>query len=95
MWPVYVPPVPEPPDRSQELDRHVGMWCGCLLLDCCHSEIVGTIWNHGSAGPCCDSGTPASGYLYPWEPGDDSWRNALSLAQFGAVAIREKSGTGG
>ena len=89
MWPVYVPPVPEPPDRSQELDRHVGMWCGCLLLDCCHNELPedGYAFQWHSYGHHVDSGSPASGYLYPWEPGDESWREPPTLLP---VAVRSK-----
>lgn len=81
MWPVYVPPPPPLPDpgESQVVDRHAGMWCGCRLLDCCHNELPETVWNHGSHGPCLDSGSPASGYLYPWEPGDDSWREYAGI----------------
>jgi hypothetical protein len=73
MWPVYVPPLPEPPDpgESQTAERHLGMWCGCRLLDCCHNELG---IDHGP-GMHVDSGSPASGYLYPWEPGDESWRD--------------------
>jgi hypothetical protein len=77
MWPVYVPPLPPPPDRSQQVDRHVGMWCGCALLDCCHHEWpeYGTTFRTCSSGRHVDSGSPQSGYLYPWAPGDESWRD--------------------
>jgi len=70
-------PPPEPPEFSsaQTADRHAGMWCGCLLLDCCHNEIDGTRWDHGGLRRHVDSGSPASGYLYPWEPDDESWRD--------------------
>jgi hypothetical protein len=75
--PVLSVPLPEPPEFStaQTVERRTGMWCGCLLLDCCHNEIDGTWWNHGEHGRHVDSGSPASGYLYPWEPGDESWRD--------------------
>jgi hypothetical protein len=68
-------PWPEPPEpsQSQHVDRHAGMWCACRLLDCCHNEIDGAWWNHGDAGCHVDSGSPASAYLYPYEPDDDSW----------------------
>jgi len=73
MWPVFVEPVPEPPDpaESQLVDRHTGMWCGCMLLDCCHNEQVPFCTTYGRH---FHSGNPATGYLYPWEPGDESWR---------------------
>ena len=25
-------------DCAAGVDRHLGMWCGCSLLDCCHDE---------------------------------------------------------
>src|SRR5260221_194731 len=87
MWPVYIPPVPAPPDRSQELERHLGMHCICLLIDCCHNEMPedGCAFTHGYNGHHMDSGTPASGYLYPWEPGDESWRTALGPVMGGSA----------
>jgi hypothetical protein len=77
MWPVHVEPPPPLPDRSQQLDRHAGMWCGCPLLDCCHSEMPGDgyAFTHHGTGSHIDSGSPQSGYLHPWEPGDESWRD--------------------
>jgi hypothetical protein len=77
MWPVHVEPPPPLPDRSQQLDRHAGMWCACPLLDCCHSEMPGDgyAFTHHGTGSHIDSGSPQSGYLYPWEPGDESWRD--------------------
>lgn len=53
------------------------MWCGCPLLDCCHNEMPEDNYAFKGgfhAGHHVDSGSPASGYLYPWEPGDESWR---------------------
>ena len=53
------------------------MWCGCMLLDCCHHETPedGYVFpRHQSSGTHADSGSPQSGYLLPWEPGDESWR---------------------
>lgn len=78
MWPVYAEPTPLPdPRESQKVDRHAGMWCGCSLLECCHNE---------DSGPCVPgrhvhSGSPQSGYLHPWEPGDESWRDGFPLPQ--------------
>ena len=74
MWPVHAEPLLTLPDpgESQVVARRVGLWCGCPLLDCCHNE---------DYGPCRDtgvhvhSGSPASGHVYPWEPGDESWRS--------------------
>ena len=76
MWPVYVPLPPPLPDptQSQAVERHAGMWCGCPLLDCSHNELAGMRWNGGQHGRHVESGSPQSGYLYPWEPGDESWR---------------------
>jgi hypothetical protein len=80
MWPVYVEPSPPLPDpgESQEVERRAGMWCGCPLLDCCHNEDYPAGFNCGN-GVTWDghvhSGSPQSGYLYPWEPGDESWRD--------------------
>ena len=54
------------------VDRHLGLLCICLLLDCCHDEDQGPC---RSLGTHAHSGSPASGYLYPWEPGDELWRN--------------------
>ncbi len=72
--------VPEP-DRSQEVQRHDGMRCICLLLDCCHHEHPedNYLFSHRSSGHHMDSGSPRSGYLYPWEPGDESWREESGL----------------
>jgi hypothetical protein len=67
MWPVYVPPPPPEPDpgESQAVDRHLGMWCGCPLLDCCHNEDQPPCSTYGRH---VESGSPASGYLYRWTP---------------------------
>ena len=77
MWPVAVEPLPLPPLAKDlpAVERHLGMWCGCLLLDCCHNE---DRHPHGH-GRHVDSGDPRSGYLYPWEPGDESWREEWPL----------------
>lgn len=71
-----LPPAPPEPDRSQDVNRHLGMWCGCMLLDCCHHELPedGYVFIHQGSGRHADSGSPQSGYLLPWEPGDESWR---------------------
>jgi hypothetical protein len=75
MWPVYVPPPPPEPDpgESQSVDRHLGMRCGCFLLGCCHNEDQPPC--PSSPHPHHHSGSPATGYVYPWEPGDESWRD--------------------
>jgi hypothetical protein len=69
VWPVPVLPQPEAPEpgQSQKVARHLGMFCGCPLIDCGHNEDRAdfesgsqdrdrTMW----------SGAPESGYLYPW-----------------------------
>lgn len=69
MWSGAFRPLPEPPDpgRSQNVARHLGMFCCCPLIDCGHNEDRPdfeqgtqdrdrTMW----------SGSPESGYLYPW-----------------------------
>lgn len=74
------PPLPPPPDpgESQHVRRHIGMYCGCSLIDCLHNES-----DHRFESGAADrervhySGSPQSGYLYPWEPGDESWRDTL------------------
>jgi hypothetical protein len=68
-----LPPQPPRPDprESQSVDRRLGLWCSCPLLDCCHNEDQEPC---GSWGRHVHSGSPASGYLLPWEPGDESWR---------------------
>ena len=61
--------------RATGIERHAGMHCICHLIDCCHSEMPEdgySFRDHG--GHHMDSGSPQSGYLYPWEPGDESWR---------------------
>ena len=54
------------------------MRCSCLLLDCCHNEQPedGFAFDHQRLGRHVDWGSPQSGYLYLWEPGDESWRGA-------------------
>jgi hypothetical protein len=68
-----IPPQPPPPDpgESQSVDRHLGLWCGCPLIECCHNE------DHEPCrqGRHFHSGSPASGYAHPWEPDDESWRD--------------------
>lgn len=68
MMPVYIEPMPAPPLPKDlpRIDRHVGLWCGCPLLDCCHNEDQ---YPH-RGGRHIDSGSPESGYLYPWPPED-------------------------
>jgi hypothetical protein len=92
MWPVYVPPAPPLPDpaESQTVDRHAGMWCGCLLLDCSHNELPGVIWNLGQYGRHVEWGSPASGYLYPWEPDDESWREYGGIPGARSTAVIQK-----
>jgi hypothetical protein len=64
------------------VDRHLNLWCCCPLIECCHNEDTdrGNRWRVIVAeagcrsGPHAHSGSPASGYTQPWEPGDESWR---------------------
>jgi hypothetical protein len=64
------------------VDRHLNLWCGCPLIECCHNEDTdqGNRWRVVTAGDGCGngphahSGSPASGYTRPWEPDDESWR---------------------
>lgn len=67
------------------LERHAGLWCGCPLIECCHNEDAdeGDRWRISAeelgcrfAGQHVHSGSPASGYTQPWEPGDESWRDS-------------------
>lgn len=63
-------------------ERHTGLWCGCLLLECCHNEDTdeGDRWRAGrdscGSGQHVHSGSAVSGGTQPWEPGDESWRDA-------------------
>jgi hypothetical protein len=90
MWPVYVEPPPEPPRQGtpQTVDRHLGMWCCCGLLECCHNEdtdegdrwrVTPTVLGCGSRVHA-HSGSPVSGWTQPWEDGDNSWRGDAQLA---------------
>jgi hypothetical protein len=49
------------------VDRRLGIWCHCSLLDCCHNEGIDR-FNCGSSrhDGHAHSGNPASGYLHPW-----------------------------
>ena len=66
------------------VDRHLGKWCGCSLVECCHNEDTdqGDRWRVTPGDYGCGyrvhahSGSPLSGYTQPWEPGDESWRCA-------------------
>jgi hypothetical protein len=83
-----LPPAPPQADLSQQVARHLGMHCLCPLLDCCHNEMPEDNYAFKGgfhAGHHMDSGSPASGYVYPWEPGDESWRDGPSLP---AMAVR-------
>lgn len=79
------PPLPDP-GESQLVDRRLGLSCRCPLLECCHNEDtdLGDRFRV-TPGTCCasgfhvHSGSPASGYVQPWEPGDESWRNDAGL----------------
>lgn len=69
---------------STGLDRHLGLYCFCPLIECCHNEDTdeGDRWRL-SAATCSprrhmDSGSPLSGYTQPWEPGDESWQEQCS-----------------
>ena len=76
-----LPPRQPEPDRSQDVSRRTGLLCLCSLLDCCHDERPERNYSpspgHEHVHMC--SGSPQSGYLYPWEPGDESWRDDWSL----------------
>ena len=48
------------------VDRHLGMYCCCPLLDCCHNERDGEPFGCGRRGGHVESGNPATGYLWPW-----------------------------
>jgi hypothetical protein len=69
--------------RAELVDRHLGMWCCCPLIECCHNEDTdqGGRWRVGTDPLACGygvhahSGSPVSGYTQPWEPGDESWRS--------------------
>jgi hypothetical protein len=64
------------------VDRHAGLLCGCLLLECCHNEDTdqGQRWRV-RAGDCKNrltspwphvhSGSPESGFTRPREPGGE------------------------
>jgi hypothetical protein len=72
------------------VDRHLGLFCLCPLIECCHNEPTDEGDNYRypdppSAAACptgvhAHSGSPVSGYTQPWEPGDDSWRDDDPLA---------------
>jgi hypothetical protein len=49
------------PKDGPTADRHLGLWCGCPLLECCHNEDQ---FEH--RGRHIDLGSPRSGYLLPW-----------------------------
>jgi hypothetical protein len=66
------PPLPDPRE-SQVVDRRLGMWCSCPLIDCCHNEDQDPC--PSGSRPHVHSGSPVSGYTRPWEPGDDSWKD--------------------
>lgn len=78
------PPLPDPGD-SQEVDRHLGLWCGCFLIDCCHNEDQPPC---SASGPHHHSGTFASGFLYPGEMTDLDRHPVVSLLAAGARNIR-------
>jgi hypothetical protein len=72
------------------VNRHLGMHCICALIDCCHNEMPedGYAFKGGfHAGHHMDSGSPASGYLYPWEPGDEPWRDGEPIPAAAGVTI--------
>lgn len=48
------------------VDRRLGMYCSCPLLDCCHNERDGESFGCGRRGGHAESGNPATGYLWPW-----------------------------
>lgn len=69
------------------IDRHLGLWCPCPLIECCHNEDTdqGDRWRVSAGALACStgvhahSGSPASGYTQPWEPEDESWREPVVL----------------
>jgi hypothetical protein len=88
------PPLPDPCE-SQDVDRRLGLFCMCLLLDCCHDEDQEPC---PSRGTHAHSGSPASGYLHPWEPGDESWREVNvvdAVLGLGGRNVRHGAGTAG
>jgi hypothetical protein len=70
------------------VDRHLGLWCGCPLIECCHNEDTdeGDRWRLTADDLGCGirvhahSGSPVSGGTQPWEPGDESWREPDTIA---------------
>lgn len=75
MWLVHVEPLPPfpPPLKDQlRVERHLGMYCGCPLLGCCHNEDYELGFNCGRLTQRhFHSGSPESGYLLPWPPRDE------------------------
>lgn len=77
--------------------RHLNLVCMCPLIECCHNEDTdqGVRWrvpaHCASERGHAHSGSPASGYTQPWEPGDESWRDTdpiTALIGAGARNIR-------
>jgi hypothetical protein len=89
-WPL--PPRPPEADLSQQVARHLGMVCLCSLIDCCHQEMPedNYAFRHCSSGVHVDSGSPASGFLYPWEPEDESWREYAGITGARTTATIQK-----
>lgn len=63
------------------VDRRLGQWCGCSLIECCHNEDTdeGDRWRVPGGSPSCrgahhHGGSPVSGHTQPWERSDESWR---------------------
>lgn len=72
-FPVAIQPPPDP-FTSQAVRRHLGMYCGCDLIECIHNE--DDPWfadgrRDNDRGHW--SGSPASNYRYPWPKGDAWW----------------------
>lgn len=67
------------------VDRHLGLWCGCYLIDCCHNEDQPPC---PSTGAHHHSGTFASGFLYPGEMTELDRDPVVSIMASGARNIR-------
>lgn len=77
------------------IDRYLGLWCGCSLIECCHNEDTdqGDRWRIDYGPQACSgrhhhSGSPLSGYTQPWEPGDESWRDSFEPRPVSKLASR-------
>ena len=83
--------------RGYPVDRHIGLYCGCFLIECCHNEDTdqGGRWRVSAADHDCrtgrghhHSGNPATGFVHPWEPGDESWRDMDPITMLTGTGAR-------